>query len=525
MSLNPLFWLHLRIGGSVRTNLIIVVAYAAIVIMFTGCSYYIAAAEAGANVGPQTYAQVDGVWLIIMTVAQCVFLLLLGPSAIRRAVQRDFDSGMIESHRLSPMSNLKIILGYMTGAPIQAVMLYAVSLLFGSYFAVRYALSLGLGVTIGLRATLAGWYFTQGCMLVLAVMISAFVLLTALATRGKGNVVGVAVLIGVFGGWAAIAFIPGLALLLGVLSGGVLIDLLTSPTASGDPLILINAAGLQFVFCVILLAAACGKLRAPDRPLFSIELGLILLLAWGFTLVAGIWAAPSHGWLFAEWSAYRHAQLVSSTVAFMLVGLFPLIAAAVELFHNDRAAAFGEDRLGRRCLELTLVPLMLALMAATCWWMMTAAWAASVEPALADRLALVRRVVVPIAIAMLCSFWVDFNWVYHLAAHGRRIMIGLPIMFVLLKGVPILLDNVIKYFGRELAGVEWSGYGYLTGLSPVGTLMLVSKGGAPLWVGLVFQAVLAVGATVLARRARRRLGRRANEALVPHDMPATAAGR
>ena len=88
MSLNPLFWLHLRIGGSARTNSIIVVAYAAIVIMFTGGSYYIAAAEAGANVGPQTYARVDAAWLVIMTVAQGAFLLLLAPSAIRHEYKR-----------------------------------------------------------------------------------------------------------------------------------------------------------------------------------------------------------------------------------------------------------------------------------------------------------------------------------------------------------------------------------------------------------------------------------------------------
>ncbi|MFQ5806686.1 MAG: hypothetical protein ACE5I3_09570 [Phycisphaerae bacterium] len=504
MSLNPLFWLHLRIGGSTRTNVIIVVAFAAVVIGFASFSFYMA--------GPKNYPQVNATWLAIMTVAQAVFLLLLAPSAVRRAVQRDFDSGMIESHRLSPMSNLKIILGYMTGAPIQAALLYIVSLVLGSYFAAQYALSPGLGGAIGLRATLSGWYFAQGCMLVLAAMIGAFVLLTALATRGKANVIGLAVLIGIFGGWVAIAFIPGLALLAGVLSGGVLFGLLTSAKIGGDPFVIVTAAVLQVLFCLILLAAACGKLRAPDRPLFSLRLGLILLLVWGFTLVAGMYAAPKYDWLFSEWRDHGHAQLVSSTVAFMLIALFPLIAGAVGLFYRDRSAAFGEQKDKRRRSALSLVPPMLALLTVLCLFLMFRGVSPQQLSSTSLRAFESRSAWIAIGAAMLFSFWIDFNWVYFLAARGKRIVIGLLIMLALLKGVPLGLDGVISFFARELAGLDWVGYGYLSGLSPIGTLMLAPKGGTPMWAGLIFQALLGVGATLLGRRVRRRLGREATGA-------------
>ncbi len=507
MSLNPLFWLHLRISGSARTNVIIAIAFTAVVIVFASISLYVAGMEAGPRGAAQAYARVNAVWLVIMTVAQGVFLLLLAPSAIRRAVQRDFDSGMIESHRLSPMSNLKIVLGYMTGAPIQAVMLYALSLVFGSYFATRYALSTGLGGAIGLRVTLSGWYFAQCGMLVLASMVTALVLLSALATRGKGNIVGLLALIAIFGGWAVIAFVPGLALLTGVLSGGVLISLLSSPKAGGDPVVIVNAGVLQFIFCVIFLAAACGKLRAPDRPLFSLRLSLILLFVWGFTLVAGMHAAPKHAWLFSEWRGYGHAQLVASTVIFTLVGLFPLIAAATDLFRRDRAAAFGERRGTQRPLALKLVPPVLALLTVLCLLLMF--WGLS--PGQLSRATLRGFESWPtwaaILAAMLFSFWTDFNWIYFLASRERRIVISLLIMLILLKGVPLGLDNMISYFARELADVNRTGYGYLSGLSPVGTLMLATRGGAQVWIGLAFQAALAGGATVLGRRARRRLRR------------------
>ncbi len=55
-------------------------------------------------------------------------------------------------------------------------------------------------------------------------------------------------------------------------------------------------------------------------------------------------------------------------------------------------------------------------------------------------------------------------------------------------------------------------YGYLTGLSPIGTLILAPKGELAIWTGLAVQAVLAGGATLLARRARRRLMDRAADA-------------
>jgi hypothetical protein len=502
MSLNPLFWLHLRIGGSVRTNLIIVVAFTGVITAFAAFSFYLA--------DPQDYPQVYATWLTIMTAAQAIFVLLIAPSGIRRAVQRDFDMGMIESHRLSPMSSLKVVLGYMTGAPIQAELLYAVSLVFGSYFAARYALSPGLGGAIGLRVALSGWYGAQVCLLVLGFMISALVLLTALATSGKANIVGALALIAVIGGWVAIIFVPGLALLTGVLSGGVLFGVLTPAKTGGGPLDVVIAALLQTTFAIIFLAAACRKLRAPDRPLFSPPLDLILLLVWGGTLVTGIHAVSEYTWLFPGWRQYGYAKLVASTVAFMLVALFPLIAAGVELVRRDRSASFGPEGAARRRLDQMLLAPVLASLTVLCLFLMFWVLSPSQIPSLTLRALERWHTWVPIVAAMLLSFWIDFNWVYFLAARGLRMVIGLPIMLALLKGLPIGLDGAIEFMAREAVGVDWTGGGYLTGFSPVGTLMLAPAGGGPVWVGLVFQAALAAGATVLGRRMRRSVGRPGN---------------
>ena len=503
MSLNPLLWLHLRITGSARTNVLIVTAYAATIILFASISFYVAALNVLPRDRTAVFAQMNGAWLVIVTVAQGVFLLLLGPSAVRRAVQRDFDTGMLDSHRLSPMSNLKIVLGYLTGSPIQAVLLYAVSLVFGTYFAASYAASSGLGGAIGVRATLAGWYFAQGCMLMLAAMFAALILLTALATRGKANVVGILALIGVFGGWFASVFVPGLALVLGVRSGGVLFGLLTSTKIAGDALTIVNAGALQFTLCLIFVTAACGKLRKPERPLFSLRLGLTLLIVWGIALLAGMHAAPDYDWLFGEWREYRFAQLVASTIAFMLVSLLPLAAAAINLFHHDRAASFGERPVGRSRL-LLLAPLLAALTVSCLDLMLRAVGPHQLSRAAREAL-LYRSVWAGIAAALLLSFWTDFHCLYSLKALVRRPTIAFLIVLAVLKGAPLAIDGVVKFCVEEVAEQAWTGQGYLTGLSPIGTLLLIPRAGAPVWFGLVFQLAVAVGATALARRARRRL--------------------
>ena len=362
MSFNPLYWLHLRIGGSLRNNLVVVAVFAALIIVFSSISYSLT--------DSRDIPGLHGIWLMLMTGAQAIFLLLLAPAAVRRAVQRDFENGMIESHRLTPMSNLKVVLGYISGAPVQAEMLYGVSLLFGTFFASSYALSPGLGGATGLMATLSGMCFAQGCLLMLSLMICSMILLSALATRGKANVIGIVVVLCLFGGWMAIAFVPGLSLLLGIMSGEVLYTVVKKGQVGGDASVIAIAAFLQLIFSMIGLKAACGQLRGLDKPLFSTRLGLVMLLFWGFTLVMGMRMASSHDAVFSEWREYGYARLVASTLAFVLVAYFPLAATAAGRLMVDRAGRFEAVASRSRRRVTDLMPLLLAGLAALCMWLL-----------------------------------------------------------------------------------------------------------------------------------------------------------
>ena len=90
------------------------------------------------------------------------------------------------------------------------------------------------------------------------------------------------------------------------------------------------------------------------------------LWIWGASLVLGVWLMP--GIQFGVPVFDRNlapAQIICSTITFMLVALFAVIAAANEAFRHDRAAAFGDpaNRASIRAARVT--PLLLALMTLT----------------------------------------------------------------------------------------------------------------------------------------------------------------
>ncbi len=494
MTLNPLLWLHLRLGSNRRNIVVVPAAFAVLVIGFASFSYYM--------VEPADYGAVASVWLAILSAAQAAFLLVVGPSAIRRAVLTDFQTGMIESHRLSPMSSFKIIAGYLTGPPTQAAILYATSLVLGTYFVGQYARSLNLAGM--LSVPVGGWYFLQVSLLFVAFMVAALVLLGALATAGKTSFIAVAVVIGIFGGWAAVSFVPGLALLTGILSGGVLLEFIQSGRFTGDPAVIVLALIVQFALGATFIRAACRKIRAPEKSLFGIPLSLVLLVIWGFTLVGGFACVPQNQWLFSEFRDLGFAQLICSTVAFLAVGLFVLVAAASEGFYLDRAAVLGAARSPRRQRVLTLVPVLLGVltllaMSLMCNWMMPDQKAAV--------LGAFRRpaIVVAMLAALVLSCWLDYCLVYAAVARGKRILFVLIASVAVLKILPLAADALIESIVWEAAHQRWGGQGYLTGLSPIGTLILCRSGGTPMWLGLFVQALLAGIATGLARRARRGL--------------------
>jgi hypothetical protein len=478
MSFLALTQAHFQLSGGWRQNLLIVGVYIAATAALATLAYRTAR--------PDEYGPVSAACLAAISLIQGILALLVAPGAVRKAVQRDFQTGMIESHRLTPLSGLSLVLGYLIGSTAQSVLLYATGLLLGGYFAGAYGQSFGFpGVALG------GWYFSQICLSILALLIVALVLLTALATEGKTSLMVLLALFGVFGGPFIVPLVPGLALLTGAMSAGWLLTLLgRGRPLTGDPAALGWTMLLQTAMALTLLAAACRKVRAPNRPAFTIPLGLILLAVTGVALLLGTYYFPGYARIF-RWEREDAWQWLGSSVAFMLVALIPLATSAVERARADRAASAVPR-------DTRLLPLLLTLATAiVMYWLLP--W--RLETRLEDQRLLVAA---PLILAVALSFWTDYHLVYAAHARGKSPFWTLVISWLIQKVLPLAAEGSVVFLSEAFDRGDKPTW-WLAGFSPIGTLLVVNEGGQP-WPGLAFQAAFAVLATLLARASFRALG-------------------
>lgn len=486
--MNPLLWLHFRLVG-VTNALIYVGVFVLLVIGGAGISYRSApATESG---------RVSGIWLGIITAGQGLFLMIMLAAAVRRAVLRDFQTGMIESHRLSPLSGATLISGYLLGPPVQVWLLYCASLFFGTIFAGHY------GYSLGVNSVVPAWYFLQACMLTLSFMFTTLVLLTALGSSGKANVIGLLVMVSVFGGWYVVTLVPGLALVLGLMSAETLFYAMSKSQIS-DPKTVVVAATLQMLFGLIFFLAASRKVRVPERAMFSVVLGTILALLAGSTLVAGFGKDDTSTLMTRDFHMPVELQIIVSAAVFLLISFIPLISSAVDASLADRVSAFGEPVNVAQRRFLSFMPIVLGLMA-----LLVVSGMCKLS-GMFDRMELSVTETWPSLIAFrfmifaafTLSFWTDYQLLYVMATRGRGMIFVILLSCAILKILPFLLDlPVLAMVERSNVPISLSN-GYFSGGSPIGTLTLLLVPGGKAIGGLLFQLVIAVVATVLGARAR-----------------------
>ena len=482
MRLNPITLVNFRLAGGWRQNAIIAGVYLGLVLLISLLIYRFSDA--------QDYSNIHAGFAAILGGLQGAFILMVAPSAVRQAVLRDAQTGMIESHRLSPMSNLSLVIGYLTGPTAQGFLLFLIGLVVGSFFAGWYGQSLGFTGTM-----LSTWYLGQLCLITLAFMVISLVVLISVASSGKTNIMAFLIILGVFGGWLVTGLVPGLALLIGAMTVNLLAQLLTrGGSIQGDPFVTAWAMVLQVVFGMIFICAACRRIRAPERSMFSIPLSLGLLAVSGVTLVVGWQAYRGFSW-FAGFGSSGAPQWIGSTVAFMVVALLALVAAACHRVAEDRAVVLTTGGPPPALRLVDLLPLLLAggtlalefyvsqyeLLRRFTWDWMTFCCAP--------------------ALAIAASFWLDYQWIYILAAGRARLFRSVVAIWLLLKVMPLAIGGLISFI-TEVSGRVGPSEAHFFAASPIGTLILISNNENP-WYGLILQIALAILGTVLALRVRR----------------------
>ncbi len=476
MNWNPLLWVHMRLIG--KRSIVLMPAIVGVgIVILSAMSFNSVQGEADAW-------QIANFWQWLCCGAQALFLFLMAPSAVRRAVSRDTESGMLISHRLTPMSNTKIVVGYMTGPAAQLFLLVLVCMFLGAVF------NAIIVIQKQQQTALTVWAGIQSSMLCLSFMLMALMLLVSLVTGGKGNVITGLAVLAFFGGVFLLQLVPGLALLFGVLNLFSLLSLLGM--TGGFTLTPLVGCVAQAAFGAIFFAACCRRIRQPEKSMFSLPLALLLSLMTGFTLVGGMLNPQLLQQLGNEFATPM--QIVFSTATQALVTLFILSATATKAVTDDRRARYGEGR-GSGAAWLGF-PLLSA--AITILTMVAMATMRSVDAFLE------LRSIALLGAAFLAAAIVDYAILYWAAAAGRKGVIALIIILALRIG-PLIVDGLLSIVRLVFSdGPEEFAYVF-SGLSPFGTFMMLRGESGLLLSGLIGQGALAAIALMLVRRTRARL--------------------
>ncbi|MDX2199696.1 MAG: hypothetical protein SF069_12090 [Phycisphaerae bacterium] len=369
MAFNPFAGLHYNLAGG-RNKLILAagafllmmcvgwyVAYSSTVSSFPLRHGRLPSAVEISKISSETSAGTLG-WV---AGAECLFLLLMVPLAVRKAVVADATSGMLESHRLTPLSGVRIAFGYLASAPILAYCLCAAAVLLGSWLAI----DAGRLLSLPPATMLQHWFSGQALLLMMTFLLASAALLFALHAPGKK---GAPLMVFFFlGGGSIIQLVPGLRLLLGFATASIIFSAVRSglPSISGAGPSLLASALAQIAFSVLFFAAAARKVRVVGGSLFGLHHGLLLVLLFAAVTVVAICVMPSTFRFGDPDLDALSVQIGASLVVVSLLAYAPLAAAADQQNASENAAAFGERRSARSRSYILTIPLLLtALMSA-----------------------------------------------------------------------------------------------------------------------------------------------------------------
>lgn len=439
---------------------------------------------------PQGFAGAAGYALNFLALIQGGILVMGGTNAAYKAMLRDFDTKMLESHRITPMGNVAVVLGYLFGANIQTVCLVFVGMLFGagvSFFAALPVLD-----------WLAG-HVLAGCGAVMLWSIVVFVGLRPAKPISPSPLIVVTALLTML-----ILLLPGAGVFTGTYAMYIAGSLVTGNMTFDGPSVLL-VAGLSVLLTCFWVYAAAAKYRRPDLPALNALRGMVLLVLW---LVLGTLGITAYKYVVGatmrslELDELTRPQWIGTIVTGMLMALVPVAGAVHCRLLVGRGAAPRNrwdtvSDLGAALVAALLVPAITAGLGWLTWRGL------SVSPA--------------ISIGFLSPQ--ASAWLYTTAAVLLAVMTMRGLMtFCLAKlskpGLPLVVFVILFWAGPVLGDIalatvsdrfnDMGDLSALVGLSPIGTVMVAWSGDAGrLLPGLAGQALIATLMMVFGARVSR----------------------
>lgn len=485
MTLNPLIGLYFNLSGRWRNNLMLVGGVVAVVGFGVLLQY---------RAGGGRLSAVTGTWTMLLSLFQLIALLILGPTAIRKAITRDFQTGMIESHRLTPMSNAAIVTGYLLGPMINSLTLFGTGVVLGAALSAAYAYDTNT------PQILTAWYLGQCGLVILAFLYGAFTLMTAVAGSGKANTAGLMVLIGIVGA-SIFQFVPGLKLLTGayaIMSAFPRGPGRPIPTGAINQISLLLAPALQVVLGLLFLRAACRKVRAPQEPLFDVKLAAALLVICIGTLVAGVHVMgeiPSFAPPGAMPPEIRQVEGIAAVVVslglYMLIAQLLLLGGAADGFALRRAQLYEDAprNAGPRLLLNEALPWVAGGSAILLLLLLARTTPAEYQGQAIARLTSNSAGQLIAAGSLLLSMLADYYFLRVVVALGRKPLAPFIVYFGTAKLAPLVIEACVLSVSNENDPVF--GAANFAAISPIGLLAAVMlNSGQPL-AGLGVQGLIA----------------------------------
>lgn len=435
------------------------------------------------------FPAVAGWVLASIAATQALILILGGCHAVYRAMLRDYETKMIESHRLTPMSGIGVVLGYVFGSTLQITMLFALLTSFGTILSLLAALPA------------PDWVLGNLVLLTGAVSLWAAVVFAGMRVEKPFNpaplVVGIAAL------YVPILFVPGAAFLFNVYTVTMGMGLITFSTV-GSPSAAAIPAGISLILAAFWVSTAAARYRRPDLPAMNAVRGLAFLalaLLIGTAGIVGFELMP-RTWMGSPGDlAITRGQWTATMIGALLLASV-VVACSVKcrlLVAQGAAVRDWSDRMSDLLVTLLAVLLICVVMAAvgtTVWPELLLLRSGGLERT--KSMTYTWGFAMAACLVSLLTIRSLFELV-HASVKSASLVSGLFIVAV--WGIPPLVDLARAEYMREHGGKAV--YSMLLGCSPAGSIIAAwSRIDVSLLPGLVAQGVLLVVLIYLARRTR-----------------------
>jgi hypothetical protein len=477
----PMWRVHFQLLGGGRRFLSVAVICTALLVVGTFGFRRMLASD--------SFPRVAGFVLNFLTAIQLLIVLLGGSNALHRAMLRDYDTKMIESHRLTPMSSMAVVLGYLFGATLQVLMLFTLFLTFG----------VGLSVMAGLPVL--DWLLGNVVLLCAGIASWAVIVFGGMRVEKPFNPAPVVVAVCALS--FPISFVPSMALLLNVYTGLIAVQLLVG---SGTITFVVAAIPsiVSLLFAVFWINVASVKYRRPDLPALNAFRGVALLTLFLLVGSGGLLAFEKYaqkGMSFVYDSELVRLQWITTIISALIMASI-ITCGAVKcrlLVSQGTAARDWSDRVSDRVVAIVAAILLCGILGGVGY----PVWRTLLPPATSDAetIAMAIRIGAYTSLACVIGILTVRGMFDFVQARAKSANITVALLMIALWSIPPAADFIRGEFVRGPR--DPAGYSWLLGCSPLGAIKGAwSEPYVNLLPGIIVQFVILLSIGSMTRRNR-----------------------